>query len=285
MSQQDTFLIFDYSGTLSLDMPRFARPDNLLRALTESGLATLGITNPEIFWEGIVNPTWVEGSTTQGGYKTIMAERIAALGLAPGTSAGETAAAASRFVESYLDRARIEPDWRPLLASLSENPDVGVIIATDHYAETTGRIIDELGAWGIPAVKIGAVPAFAPESEPYTLPCRHPFFIANSADIGSWKVDARFWEILKAELRQDMVERLLVVDDFGFNEAAGDAYGGEATKIAARQERTRETLRKVFHVEAEIIPFFLEEEQTGRESQRARLIAETALRIERFLKP
>ena len=240
MSQPDTLLIFDYSGTLSLEMPRFARPENLLRALAESGLAALGVTSPEIFWEEIVNPTWVEGSTTQAGYKRVMAERIAALGLAPGASAEEIAAAASRFVESYLDHSRIEPDWRPLLARLSENPDVGVIVATDHYAEATGRIIAELGAWGIPAVKIGAAPACetpAPREATVrsALPCRRPFFIANSADLGSWKVDAAFWETLKAKLRQDKVERLLVVDDFGFNEAAGDTYGGEAAKIAARQ--------------------------------------------------
>jgi hypothetical protein len=272
MSQPDTLLIFDYSGTLSIEMPRFARPGNLRRALTESGLAAFGVTSPGIFWEGIVNPTWVEGSTTQASYKRVMAERIAALGLAPGASAGEIAAAVSRFVASYLDHSRIEPDWRPLLARLSEKPDVGVIVATDHYAEATGRIIDALGAWGIPAVKIGAAPN------------HHAFLIANSADLGAWKADAAFWETLKAKLRQDKVERLLVVDDFGFNEAAGDAYRGEQTRIAARKERTREMLRKVFQVEAEIIPFFLEEKQTGREAQRARLIAETALCIESFLK-
>jgi hypothetical protein len=288
MSQPDTLLIFDYSGTLSLEMPRFARPENLRCALTETGLTAVGVTGPEIFWEGIVNPTWVEGSTTQAGYKRVMAEQIAVLGLAPGASAGEIAAAASRFVESYLDRARIEPDWRPLLARLSENPDVGVIVATDHYAEATGRIIDELRAWGMPGVKAGADPdceihvpqeATVRSAPPYP----RPFFIANTADHGAWKADAIFWETLKAKLRQDKVERLLVVDDFGFNEAAGDAYGGDAAKIAARRERTRETLRKVFQVEAEIIPFFLEEEQTGREAQSARLIAETALRIDRFL--
>ncbi len=126
------------------------------RALAETGLAALGVTSPEIFWEEIVNPTWVEGSTTQAGYKRVMAERIAALRLAPGAPPRRSQAAASRFVESYLDHSRIDPRWRPLLARLSENPDVGVIIATDHYAEATGRIIDELGAWGIPAVKIGA---------------------------------------------------------------------------------------------------------------------------------
>ena len=275
MPQPDTLLIFDYSGTLSLEMPRFARPENLGRALAETGLAALGVTGPEIFWERIVNPTWVEGSTTQRGYKRIIAERIAALGRAPGASPEEITAAASRFVESYLDHSRIAPDWRPLLARLGENPDVGVIVATDHYAEATGRIIAELGAWGIPAVKVGAAPdCETPVLREATVrsapPCHRPFFIANSADLGAWKVDVAFWETVKAKLRRGEVERLLVVDDFGFNEAAGDTYGGEAAKIAARQERTRETLRKVFQAEAEIVPFFLEKKQTGYEAESAR---------------
>jgi hypothetical protein len=288
MSQPDTLLIFDYSGTLSLEMPRFARPENLRRALTETGLAALGVTGPEVFWEAIVNPTWVEGSTTQRGYKRVMAERIAALGLAPGAPPEEIAAAAARFVESYLDHSRIAPDWRPLLARLGENPEVGVIVATDHYAEATGRIIDELGTWGIPAVKVGSVLGETPVLRKAAVrsappPCHRPFFIANSADFGAWKADAAFWETLKMKLRQGRVKRLLVVDDFGFNEAAGDTYGGEVAKITARKKRTRETLQKVFQVEAEIIPFFLEKKQTGREAESARVIAETALRIDRFL--
>jgi hypothetical protein len=283
MPQPDTLLIFDYSGTLSLEAPRFGEPENLLRALAESGLAALGVSTPDIFWERIVNPTWVEGSTTQAGYKRVMAERIADLRLAPGASAEEIAAAASRFVDRYLEHSRIETDWRPLLTRLSENPDVRVIVATDHYAEATGRIMAELGAWGIPAAKIGTTPACSPAGKSGALPCRHPFLIANSADLGSWKVDAAFWETVKAKIGQDKLDRLVVVEDFGFNEAAGDGYGGEAAKIARRREQTRATLREVFGVEAEIIPFFLEKKQKGRGAESARLIVETALRIDSFL--
>jgi hypothetical protein len=283
MSQPDTLLIFDYSGTLSLEAPLFGRPENLLHVLKDSGLAALGVSTPDIFWEQIVNPTWVEGSTTQAGYKRVMAERIATLRLAPGASAEEIAVAAGRFVESYLEHSRIETDWRPLLTRLSENPGVGVIIATDHYAEATERIIAELRAWGIPAVKIGTTAACSPASKPGALPCRRPFFVANSADLGSWKVDVGFWETLKAKLHPDKVKRLLVVEDFGFNEAAGDGYGGEAAKIARRREQTRATLKKVFQVDTEIIPFFLEAKQPEHAGESARLIAETALRIESFL--
>jgi hypothetical protein len=298
MTTPDTLLIFDYSGTLSLEAPRFARPENLLPALAESGLAALGVTGPEIFWEGIVNPTWVEGSTTQAGYKRVMAERIAALRLAPGASLKEIAAAASRFVDRYLDHSRIDPRWRPLLVRLSDNRNINVIIATDHYAEATGRIVAELRAWDIPAAKIGTTSVCSPGLGPvdalsptataeqeraFPRSGRHPFLIANSADVGCWKVDTGFWESLKAILCQDTVKRLLVVDDFGFNEAAGDAYGGEVAKIAGRREQTRATLREVFRVEAEIIPFFLEEGQKERTVDHTHLIAQTALRIDRFL--
>jgi hypothetical protein len=313
----EKLIILDYSGTLSLEAPLFARPESLLSALGESGLAALGVTSPEIFWERIVNPTWIEGSTTQVGYKRVMAERIASL--TPGASAGEIVAAASCFVDQYIDHSRIDPHWRPLLVRLSENQSIDVIIATDHYAEATGKIIDELGAWGIPAVKIGTASHCSPENglsaplsstpavargpthphssrnraadtpipqenEIRTAQQRHrPFFIANSADIGSWKADTGFWETLKAQVPTDMVKRLLVIDDFGFNEAVGDGYGGEPAKIAGRREKTRATLCKVIPVEAEIVSFFLEGENRYREEDRARLIAETALRIDRFL--
>jgi hypothetical protein len=115
-------------------------------------------------------------------------------------------------------------------------------------------------------------------------PSRRPFFIANSADIGAWKVDVRFWEAVQATVGRTKVGRLLVCDDFGFNEAAGDSYGGEAARIAGRKEQTRTTLRSVFGVEAEIVPFFLEERHGEGTGGGARLIAETALCIENFLK-
>jgi len=62
MSHQDTLLIFDYSGTLSLEAPRFGQPENLPRALAETGLAALGVTSPEIFWGQIVNPPGSRGA-------------------------------------------------------------------------------------------------------------------------------------------------------------------------------------------------------------------------------
>lgn len=289
----EKLIIFDYSGTLSLEAPRFARPESLRRAFAESGLAGLGVANPKIFWERIVNPTWIEGSTTPAGYKRVMAERISALQLAPGASAEEIRTAASRFVESYLDRSGIDPRWRPLLGRLSEHPKIGAVIATDHYAEATGKIIHNLSLWEIPAEKIGSpfppgeraedtgiLPGNGIRTEP---PYRHPFLVANSADIGTWKEESRFWKIVKEQRFPAKITKLLVIDDFGFNEEAGDRYGGGPAKIARRQEKTRASLLEVFQVKAEIIPFFIEGEQRYDDEAYAHLITETALHIDRFL--
>src|SRR5450759_4059502 len=118
----EKLVIFDYSGTLSLKAPRFARPENLLSALAESGLARLGVATPETFWGEIVAPTWTGGSTTAIGYKRVMAQRIEALGLAPGVAGAEIAATSSRFVDLYLAHSRIDPLWRPMLENLTGNP-------------------------------------------------------------------------------------------------------------------------------------------------------------------
>ena len=245
----EKFMIFDYSGTLSLEAPRFGRSENLVRVLEESGLVALGVSTPEVFWENIVNPTWIEGSTTTIGYTRVMAERIAALRLAPDAPKSEIEAATSRFVAMYLACSRIDPHWRPILSRLSEHPAVITVVATDHYAEATGKIIDYLDSWGIPAGKIA-------KGEESPSPSASKFFIANSADIGVWKADRRFWEILKSRLPLAAVRRILLIDDFGFNEESGDSYGGRA-KVLARQEKTIANLGETFQAVVEVAPFYL----------------------------
>ena len=265
-------VIFDYSGTLSLEAPRFGRPENLVRTLAESGLFSLGVKTPEIFWEEIVGPTWIEGSTTAIGYQRVLAERIEALGLAPGATGAEIAAAASRFVDHYLDHSRMDSHWRPLLEKLTGYPGAAVVIATDHYAEATETIIRYLHAWGIPARKAGE------KNEP----CLSSLFIANSADIGFWKADRRFWEVLKSRFPLKTVRSVMIIDDFGFNEDRGDSYG-EGTGIEARQEKTFTALGEVFQAGVEVIPFFLKGGE--RKDAPAQRIAETGRRIDRFLNP
>jgi hypothetical protein len=270
---EEKLVIFDYSGTLSLEAPRFARSENLLEAFSASGLAALGVATPEVFWGRIVGPTWTEGSTTTIGYKRILAERIESLGHATRATIAEMAEAASRFVDLYLAHSPIDPLWRPLLERLAGNPAAAVLIATDHYAEATEAIIHCLRSWNIPAQKAqqGADP-FPP----------FPFLIANSADIGFWKEDRRFWEVLKLQLRPETIRSLLFIDDFGFNEEAGDCYG-RRVRVAARQAKTLAILREAFHAEMEVITFFLDAEARDRQEALTGQIAETVRRIDLFL--
>ena len=268
-------VIFDYSGVLSLEAPRFGRPENLARALEKSGLAALGVSTPEIFWGNIVNPTWIEGSTTAIGYTRVMAERIAALGLASDAPISEIEAVASCFVAAYLASSRIDPHWRPSLSRLSEHPDAVTVVATDHYAEATGKITGYLNSWGIPGRKIER------GEESPSLPASG-FFVANSADLGVWKADRRFWEILKTRLPFSAVRRILLIDDFGVNEEAGDSYGMRA-KVLARQEKTIANLKETFQAVVEVVPFYLPKAVRESDDAGAGLIAETAALIDEFL--
>ncbi|MCE5265529.1 MAG: hypothetical protein LLG97_18615 [Deltaproteobacteria bacterium] len=269
----DLLVIFDYSGTLSLEAPRFGRTENLLRALAESGLADLGVSTPEIFWGEIVAPTWTAGSTTGIGYKRVMAERIVALGMGRGENGCAVTAATSRFVDSYLDHSGVDPGWRDILTELASDPAVAVVIATDHYAEATGAIVRHLGVWEIPARKAG------PETVGDN---RHPFVIANSADVGFWKADRCFWDALCRDPLLGKIRSLLIVDDFGFNEEQGDRYA-EREKVAAREEMTRNVLREAFGATPVVIPFFLEGAERDPAGNAGPQIEETSRQIRSFL--
>lgn len=271
-AQPDKLIIFDYSGTLSLEAPLFARPENLVRALRETGLAALGIDTPELFWQEIVGPTWVEGSTTQAGYARVMARRLTELPSASGIPPSRIETAAAGFVDAYLGHSRIDPLWRPVLTRLNRQAGSLQIVATDHYAEATAAIIGHLNALAIPALPVGRGVETGPAA----------FYVANSADLGVWKADRRFWEIVKDHLPAKAFRGILVVDDFGRNEEAGDRYGLLA-KVTVRQEKTLAVLRGVFEAEVDIFPFFLGGEAKGPDGDRTRLVAEAAARIGRFL--
>jgi len=319
----EKLVIFDYSGTLSLEAPRFARPGNLLSALAESGLAKLGVATPEAFWGEIVGPTWIEGSTTATGYRRVMAQRIEARGFAPDATREEIAAATSRFVERYLDHSRIDPLWRPLLENLAGNRGAYVVIATDHYAEATEAIVRHLGSWEILAQKAdqwaessahtgdgsgtplgpgrgnGGAKSVMPQGsrevsshfagKGETTPNSSvktrelaPFFIANSADIGFWKTDRRFWETVRLQLAITAIRSVLIIDDFGFNEEQADSYGKRA-RVEARQKETAASLQDIFQTSITVIPFFLKSEERDRKEAGAQRIAETVRQIDRFL--
>ncbi|MBW6485318.1 MAG: hypothetical protein K0B01_04110 [Syntrophobacterales bacterium] len=293
-------VIFDYSGTLSSEAPDFGRPENLASALAASGLAAFGVTDANIFWEKIIFPTWAEGSRTTIGYARVIADRIASLHLshrAPGAknevSCSSVEEAAQRFVTMYLDHSRMDLLWRPLLENLYADRNTAVVIATDHYAEATGAIIRYLRKWGITATKAESNAASQPESKQMvtaaargreTFPGKSEkearfssFIVANSADLGFWKAERRFWELLAAQL-SGRFRSVLIVDDFGFNEADANGYGKLAL-VRDRRLKTKAVLRDVFQTSASTISFFLKNDEGSRKGDRTRKIRAAIRRI------
>jgi hypothetical protein len=249
-------IIFDYSGTLSLESTLFGRPGYLMKQLKESGLMDLGVTSPSISWEQIVNPTWVEGSTTQVGYKKVMEDRISAILYQNMSivSCVKISDAASLFVDSYLSHSRIDGRWQPVLDKLNRHPSVRAIIATDHYAEATGYILQFPGSTSV--------------------------IVANSADLGFHKDNLRFWEILKNGLNMGGVRHVLLIDDFGCNEQKGNSYSAPE-KVEQRKRDTVRLLLEVFSAEVEAIPFIIEDNKN--EKAFSDLITNTSAIIDRYL--
>jgi hypothetical protein len=271
----EKLIIFDYSGTLSRDAALFSRPDDLMKHFEESGLMDLGIDNPVMFWEKIVNPTWNEGSTTSTGYKKVMEERLRTILYQNMSivSCGRISDAVSSFVDSYFDHSRIDRRWEPTLRRLQENPFIRTVIATDHYAEATGNIIKFLHELKIQA--IAAKDAFTNHQKAF-------FIVANSADFGVHKADPRFWEIIKSGLNMADIHRMLIVDDFGGNEQKGDSYG-ERNNVEARREKTVRMLETAFQSEVQVIPFMIESGDLSQDEIYETLITGAAAIIERYL--
>lgn len=266
-------IIFDYSGTLSLEAPAFARPERLLEELKISGLWELGVRTPDLFWERVVNPTWQEGSTTPAGYRQIICRQVGRLFPRAGAPPADDPVlqAASRFVDRYLDHSRMDEGWRPLLRALSGQAVSGLVIATDHYAEATGAILKFLQAWQIPAV---------PVTEAFEGARPGPVLVANSADLGAHKEDRRFWEAIRDRLSPDHPGQVLLIDDFGANEQEGDAYAGRG-KVEKRRQRTVALLKNVFG--GDVRDFFFRLGPGAAPSLKARRMDEVSRIIGRFL--
>ncbi len=265
----EKLVIFDYSGTLSLDAVRFGEDNNLTGELDRSGLAGLGIADPETFWKEIVNPSWEEGSTTSIGYREVMYRRIRE-NLPPTVSDGEIRLCASRFVGSYFGHSTVEGRWRSILRKLSGEPSVITVIATDHYAEATDYIVGFLKKMGAGAISLKDVPGATVSQE---------FVVANSADIGAHKADPGFWEMVRSILKLGAIQSILIIDDFGFNEEAGDSYAYHQ-KVDNRKRNTIDLLERVFSVPVYAIPFVL----TGKDKKTCgALISQASLEIEQWL--
>lgn len=266
-------VIFDYSGTLSLESTLFARPDHLMENLKNSGLMDLGIETAEIFWEQIVNFTWQEGSTTTAGYKKVMEDRIRDIQYQNMSSIprDRISDATAYFVDRYLSRSRIDPRWQPILRALHRDPFVRVIIATDHYAEATGyilRFLHELQIQAVAAKNAFANPDYA------------GVVVACSADLGVHKDDSRFWDILKTGLNLSEIHCVLLIDDFGYNEQKGDRYGTRE-KVEQRKNDTIKLLQEVFSAQVTIVTFIMG--VNGEDKDFDELLIQTSATIDHYL--
>jgi hypothetical protein len=297
-------VILDYSGTLSVEAPDFGKPDNLVQALAESGLAACGLADPAIFWERIVFPTWDEAGRTGIGFAKSMADRIAALDLpvvsaagnsppsperAPLFSSGELpyasiAEAAERFVSMYLAHSRPEPLWRPILENLHADSRLAVVVATDHYAEATAAIIHHLRDWGITARRIdqgASSPPTDPERRPGQDNQPPPLLVANSADLGFWKTERPFWKIVRKPLPYHF-QHIIIIDDFGFNEADEVGYG-MLVRVRERRIKTRTVVKDVFRTDVSVLPFLTKTGNADKQDAHPERILKTLKKIEGFL--
>ncbi len=239
-----TLVIFDYSGTLSLEATGFGKPDILVRHLEKSGLAGIGIDTADRYWNKVANPTWTKASTTNTGYKSIATGCIKSMGI-PGATSPAIESAVSKFVDAYMCYSRIDERWRPLLSDIQNLPGVKGIVATDHYAEATPAIIAHLAV-----MRIDSVPATGKE-KPYV---ETAFIVANSADIGYPKTDGHFWCALVKQHLTIPVGKVILVDDFGSREQDRSGYS-KAHKIEKRIAATRKAIEGVFGCQPRVIHF------------------------------
>ncbi len=242
-------VIIDFAGTLSLDTVLFSRDEMISRALDESGLTKLGVTDPGIFWNEVIGPTWEQGSTTNKGYVDILSRQIKEKISDPEKSQSDPVIkeAVSKFTQKYFAHSQIDPNWKPVFDYLINNNKAQVVVATDHYTEATNHIASELEKMGFKANPV------------YRETVKQKINIANSADLGFNKSAPLFWSALRKSLESTRFNWIIIIDDFGFNEQEEKIYGGK-DKAHSRRDKTIAILKNVFQGELASFPFFLEYE-------------------------
>jgi hypothetical protein len=267
MIQSDKLVIFDYSGTLSLEAATFGETERLSRALKKSGLWQLGIDSLELFWRNILRPTWEEGSTTANSYRQLMIQRVNQV-LNPEQDdrlAEKINQAVTEFVGQYLGHSQVDARWEPLLSELSASSETMVVVATDHYLEITEHVMAQLKRFDLQGVS-------ALKQEAGQLQ-RH-IFVANSADMGYRKSNINFWRALKKGLLLESVSRIILVDDFVLNERRGNHYVVEEPD-PSRRENSAALLSTVFEAPVETFSFSLRD-MDGEETEAATALIQKA---------
>ena len=241
----DRLVIFDFSGTLSIQSVVFGTEENLTQALKESGLWELGLNSTDRFWNEVVNPTWTQGSTTSIGYEKLLTNQISRILQLPLET---VASQVSAFARKYFQSFEVYPAWKEVFEEMNQHPGCLILIATDHYAEATGWIIRKLQARGLAAASV-----FTDSIQQTEL---FSIWIANSSDVGYPKASREFWLILKQRLSLHSVSLVMVVDDFGFNEQPKDDYSSQE-KVRIRQTRQEKILNAVFNCPVRVFKFFM----------------------------
>jgi transposase len=260
-------LVLDFSGMLSLEAVCFGMPDRLEQALRQSGLWGAGV-DVERYWNDIVKPTWETGSTTHTPYAHLIAQCIPASRL----PADDVRRCAERFVQTYLRASVIDPAWRPLFDMLRSREQVTPLVATDHYAEATDHIAQQIATMGWRAAALRTDDAGKTSAQTIStpngdlLPSR-AVLIANSADIGARKDSVLFWRRVQEGLA-DTPQEVLVVDDFGANENLLDFYA-DPGKVNRRQAQTIDAIRSVFGAPVQAFPFILDRPLPAENALRA----------------
>ncbi|WP_322513449.1 hypothetical protein [Chloroflexus sp.] len=247
----NTLLILDFSGTLSLEAVRFGAPQRLEAALRESGLWALGV-NADRYWNELVVPTWDAGSTTRIGLAALLARRLRELG-AP---AGAAARRARRFTQMYMAASVIDPAWQPLFAALHNLSHVLPLIATDHYAEATAQIAAQLAILGWQAIALQLRNERIVRQRIGRTNSNAVAVVANSAHLGVTKANPLFWQRVRAGLRAN-ITKIAVVDDFGASENTADFYANPA-RVERRRQQTIAALEQTFAVPVTVIPFVID---------------------------
>ena len=151
--------------------------------------------------------------------------------------------------------------WVSTLAAVSAHPDTAALVATDHYAEATAAVMGHLRGLGIPAI---------PVKSARTADLQHSFLIANSADIGYHKANPLFWQKLRARLGPVQPVGILLIDDFGANEADRSSYAA-ADAVCLRKEKTVAVLEQVFSAPVTALPFVVETTGDVKDAQNRRI--------------
>lgn len=249
----------------------FGEDETLVRELKRSGLWQIGLNSLEMFWKDVIAPTWQQGGTTAIGYKNLLTARLSTI---YHSSQKDIARCVAVFADRYFNSSSIHPAWIPLLHDLASQPGTLVIIATDHYAEATCQILNQLEESGIPGVSASQVGhKFEGDS----------IIVANSADLGYLKSTPEFWQSVRESLALEALSQILVIDDFGGNESMQDSYA-DAEKITAREHSTSKVLSEVFNCPVQTFPFLLQNKNSAELEALMNQYQEIIQKAEAFIK-